>query len=79
MLNVENLARPESTLPADGIYVPTSEDWAEANAHFDESDDVQDWEDDAYEEEPEWMDDEEPEYDYDDLYGPDPEFYEYDE
>ncbi len=48
MLNVETFARPESTLPADGIYVPTAEDWAEANAHFDEVDDVRDWEDDAY-------------------------------
>lgn len=46
MFNVENLARPESTLPVDGIYVPTAEDWAEVNAHFDDLDDL--CEDDRY-------------------------------
>lgn len=38
MFNAENFARPESELSTDGVYVPTAEDWAEANAHWDAQD-----------------------------------------
>ena len=37
MLNQNNFARPESTLPTDGVYVPTQEDWTEVCEYWEAS------------------------------------------
>lgn len=87
-MNIETFARPECTLPSDGHYVPTQEDWdefvasgeplsgREPNEDPEENGVYDGFEDPSQDDE--WMEDDS-EYDHSDLYGAEHDFFEYPE